>query len=102
LKKLGMAVAVQFVWIIPLVAYRWYRGRPLTSQEPPPDFRTLKTRALFVIGIGLMGGFGISGLLTPPFRPMIPSLLCAFFAALSLLVFILVDHGFINYDDQNQ
>ncbi len=102
LKKLGLAVAVQFIWIVPLIAYRWFRGRPLTSQESPPDFRKLKTRAMFVIGIGVMGGFGISGMFTPPFRPILPSLLCAFFAAISLLMFILVDHGFINYDDHEQ
>ena len=99
LKKIGLAVAIQFVSIVPLVIYRWFRGRPLTAQDPPPDFRKFKTRALFVVGIGLMGGLGMSGLLTPPFRPILPSLFCTFFAALSLWLFILVDRGYIDYDD---
>ena len=99
LKKIGLAVAVQFVWIVPVVVYRWFHGGPLTAQDPPPDFRKFKIRVLFVVGIGLGGGLGISGFLTPPFRPILPSLFCTLFAALSLWVFILADRGYINYDD---
>ena len=93
LKQIGLTIAFNLVWIIPLVVYRWFRGRPLTAQGPPPDFRTFKIRALFVTGIGLSGGFGIAGLLTPPFRPILPSIFCIAFATLTMWVFVMADRN---------
>ena len=99
LQQIGLTVVFNLTWIVPLVAYRWFRGRPITAQGPPPDFRQFKLRALFVLGIGLSGGFGVAGILTPPFRPILPSIFCIAIAALSLTLFIVADRGCFNYDD---
>ena len=101
LKKMGLAVAVQFAWIVPLTLYRYFRGRPLTAQGPPPNFREFRIRAVFVVGIGLSGGLGIAGLLTPPFRPILPTLFCLVIAALCLGVFILADRLLSIDDNKN-
>ena len=93
LKTIGLAVASQFIWIIPLVVYRWINGRSLTAQGPPPDFSSFRIRAMLVLGVGMTGGLGISGLLAPPFRPILPTLSCLLLASLFLWAFIYADRG---------
>ena len=99
LRVLGLTVAIQLVWIVPLVIYRWSKGRPLTAQGPPPSFRDRKTRVQFVLAIGIAGGLSIAGLVTPPVRPILPSAFLAAVAGLSLWFFVYEDR---KLDDENE
>ena len=63
IKTLGIVLAINAAWIIPLVSYRWLQGLPLTAQGPTEDPTTTRFRLKSLFAIGLMGGLSVAALI---------------------------------------